>query len=111
MSRLRLPSVLLMIVALTGCAHETRLISVPAGATFYVDGRKVGPGPLIFKQRSGIPGRSYSIRAELPGYAPLTLTEPVRICPTPANLIMDAVVVGFAFGFCLKDEYVVDFTK
>lgn len=98
------------LVSLAGCAHGVRVISIPSDAKVWIDGEAVGAAPLVYRERSGSPGRSVKIRAELPGWPPIERTETVRICPTPANLLLDSFLVGFPFGFCLRDEYVLDFT-
>lgn len=98
-------------LSLFGCAHTVRLISVPAGAKISVDGKPIGEAPLLFNESSGRPGRSFKFKAELPGFPPQEREESVRICPTAANLIMDAFVVGFFYGFCLRDEYIFDLTE
>jgi len=97
--------------SIAGCAHGVRIISVPSDARVWIDGELLGKAPLVYRERSGSPGRSFKIRAELPGRPPIERTETVRICPTPANLLLDSLLVGFPFGFCLRDEYVLDFTS
>ena len=87
------------------------MISVPAGAKIWVNDEYLGEAPVLYRERSRLPGRTVSIRAQFPGKKPLVRRETVRICPTPGNLILDSLLVGFAVGFCLKDEYVLDFSS
>src|SRR5690242_9196663 len=63
------------------CAHTTRMISVPAGAEIFVDGKKVGTAPMNFHQNSGTLGRSYQITAKMPDGRENKLKEGVKICP------------------------------
>ena len=101
---------LLLCFLLASCAHSVRLISVPSGAKVYVNGKEVGETPMLYRDRSGVMARKIEMKAELPGRNPVVRKESVHICPTPGNLIMDTLVAGFFFGFCLQDEYVFDFT-
>jgi len=94
----------------TGCAHNVRLITVPEGAEVTINGKSMGKGPILLTERSGAPGRAYVLSAELAGYSKVTRRESVKICPTPANLILDSFAFGFLFGFCMRDEYVLDLT-
>jgi hypothetical protein len=96
---------------LSGCAHAVRVISVPEGANISINGQNLGQAPLLYRERSGPPGRARVIKAELAGHAPMIRKETVRICPTPANLIADSLFAGFFWGFCMRDEYIVDFTQ
>lgn len=99
-----------LLIFSVSCAHTTRMISVPAGAEIFVDGKKVGTAPMNFHQGSGTVGRSYQITAKMPDGRESKLKESVKICPTSANMILDSFLVGFLWGFCLRDEYVFDFT-
>lgn len=92
------------------CAHSVRMISVPPGAKITVDEQSEGKAPFLYHEKSGAPTRTFKIKAELPGYPTMVKEETVRVCTTPGNLVLDSYVVGFLFGFCLRDEYVFDFT-
>tara|TARA_Y100000590_G_scaffold430861_1_gene544999 strand:+ start:2688 stop:2978 length:291 start_codon:yes stop_codon:yes gene_type:complete len=87
------------------------MISVPYGARIEVDGKKIGKAPLLYYDRSSLPGRSFQLKATFPNGKIIEKKASVKICPTPANLIMDSLLAGFAFGFCLKDEYIFDLTE
>lgn len=103
--------VFFLLAGTVSCAHSVRMISIPEGAVIKVDGNNLGRAPLLYHERSGLPGKSHELRAELSGHQPIVRRESRRVCPTAANLIMDSFLVGFAYGFCLRDEYVFDFTQ
>lgn len=103
-------SFLLALIA-TGCAHQVKIISVPEGARVAVNGKDLGPAPVLYTERSGFPGGAKEIRLELAGYPSVARKEDYRICPTAGNLILDSFGIGFLFGFCLRDEYVYDLTR
>ena len=99
------------VVLLNGCAHTVKIISVPDGATVSINGKVVGTAPLIYQERSGPPGISKEIKVELAGHSPVIKKESKKICPTPGNLLLDSLGIGFFFGFCLRDEYILDLTE
>ncbi len=95
--------------ALPGTLHLT---SVPAGARFYLNDEARGVAPLSI---AGLEGGTYTVRAELEGYAPLLRTVElksgasareefrltnimgrleVRTSPANAQLLLDGKVVG-----------------
>ena len=101
--------VIFLCVLTSSCAHGVRIISVPEGAEISVDDQKLGQAPVLYEERSSYPGRKYQLKAELSGKQAIIKKEKVRICSTPANILLDIVLIGFAFGFCLEDEYTFDF--
>jgi hypothetical protein len=100
----------LAVFSASSCAHAVRIISVPEGATIAVDGKSLGVAPILYQERSGPPGWTTVVQAQLQGYGSIARREPHKICPTSANLLLDSLGVGFLFGFCMRDEYVYDFT-
>lgn len=88
------------------------LSSLPKGARFYINDEFKGEDPLVLEQL--VPGE-YSVRAEYPGYAPLTKTVSVgkgtsaveefslsnamgrlevRTCPADAQVFLDGKQIG-----------------
>lgn len=109
--RTKLTATLVLLVT-SACAHSVRILTVPAGANVTIDGRSVGSSPVLHYERSGWPGDDHTIRAELPGYVAATLKEEARICPTPANLILDSLFgIGLIWGFCMRDEYILELSQ
>lgn len=98
-------------VAAASCAHSVHFISIPAGAKVTLDGKPIGPAPALHVERSSPPGFSHVIRAELAGYPPIIVKDSRSLCTSTPNLLLDSIVVGLFFGFCMKDEYILDFTE
>jgi hypothetical protein len=106
-----LTAIALVALGSTACSHASRIVTVPSGAKVKVDGKVIGKSPVIYQERSSYPFRRKRIEVELKGYGKRVYEEKVRVCSTPGNLIMDSLVVGWFFGFCLADRYTFDFTQ
>ena len=87
-----IPLVLVCFV-LAGCASErVSITSTPPGASVSIDGRTAGITPLT---ADFISGKSYSVRAEKPGYVPAeTKSSPVNNAAAQSGEI--AKVIGVA---------------
>jgi hypothetical protein len=110
-SEARVAAALAGVLLASACAHPVRVITVPEGASVSIDGQPAEKAPFLYKEHSGIPGRSTQFKVELAGYAPITRKESVRLCGTTGNVLLDLFLVGFLFGWCLQDEYVFDLTR
>lgn len=92
----------------TACSHAVRIVTVPPGAEVSVNHKPLGTSPVLYKERSGFFGKKALIQAKWKDGQKAQSVESVKICPTPANLLMDSIFVGLFYGFCLKDEYVLE---
>ena len=57
---------------LSGCAHRTRIVSRPAEANVFIDGRFVGKTPCIWSVPATQLRDDTRVRLELPGYFPVS---------------------------------------
>lgn len=53
----------------SGCAHVTSIRTEPDGATVFVNGVRLGPAPVEWETRSGLPGEAFA-KAEKDGFVP-----------------------------------------
>jgi hypothetical protein len=91
---------LLLAVALVGCANTTTFHTTPLGAKVYVDGELCGPSPCTYHTRYGFPDR-IRVQIEQPGYEPAEFfldTEP----PIASYLLLG---FGSYFFHTFGEEY------
>jgi hypothetical protein len=61
--------IVVVLVAATGCAHRTRIESVPSGASVYVANAYVGTTPLLYSTPATDLEENVPVRLERPGHA------------------------------------------
>ncbi|MBN2359276.1 MAG: PEGA domain-containing protein [Deltaproteobacteria bacterium] len=84
--RRRSPALIAALTALLatelGCAHTVQVQSKPAGATIYVNGRRLGKAPIVFEEEASDQHRETIVTARLNGFE-TTEVRLVRSEPNP----------------------------
>lgn len=101
-------ALLLGLSSFSGCAHSTRVLTVPEGAQVYVNGKSLGDSPTFFNERSGIWGRKRIFQAKFPDGKVIRKDVSVKFCTSPGNIILDLTVLGLLVGFCVDDEVLIE---
>ncbi|PLY01007.1 MAG: hypothetical protein C0623_06345 [Desulfuromonas sp.] len=108
---------LLIIVFLlaSGCARKTMILSEPARARVFVDGKEVCATPCTYRYRTGLKSKSYELLLRKEGYLPVRyemtsneVDEGARSSLWTAGLIIPGgslLWLGTLFTKKLKDSY------
>ncbi len=88
----------------SGCLHSTRLVTEPEGANVTVNGQFLGPSPVIYQDRGGVP-KTYYIKIEKPGYKTIE-TGVDSVYKADIHLLaLLAAIFGYFFTAELEDNY------
>lgn len=100
--------VLVCATTLTGCAHQTRVLTIPEGAQAWVDGKTIGRTPGQFYYRSGMPGRKAKVTVRFSDMKTYSKTLTRRLCSNLGNILLDLTLIGILVGFCFEEEVVLE---
>lgn len=89
----RLSALTLMLVFAAACVHQSRIETDPPGAEVYVNGERVGVGPVEIDDEGGW-RRDYEITLRKDGY------EPTQVTLTQQSINPLTVVMGGVCGVC-----------
>lgn len=98
----------------TGCAHTTKIESLPDGATVFVDGEEAGKAPVDIESSAGFFDER-QLRVEKEGYSALETTlvqtDPIwwivvpALCGAPFSLGASCLLLGWSTRFAEAYTY------